>query len=105
MNSKSSDEIAGKFMLPSASAGCLVGSLLVALLVPCWLPCWFPAGCLAGSLLVAFEKKTVLLSLTVLFILPTLYFVGHHFGQDARKPVFGGLRTARAQTSLRIRAV
>ena len=26
-------------------------------------------------------------------------------GLDARKPVFGGLRTAKAQTSLRIRAV
>ena len=29
----------------------------------------------------------------------------HHMGLDARKPVFGGLRTTQAQTSLRIRAV
>ena len=28
----------------------------------------------------------------------------HHMGLDARKPVFGGLRTTQAQTSLRIRA-
>ena len=28
-----------------------------------------------------------------------------HMGLDARKPVFGGLRTTQAQTSLRIRAV
>ena len=27
-----------------------------------------------------------------------------HMGLDARKPVFGGLRTTKAQTSLRIRA-
>ena len=28
-----------------------------------------------------------------------------HFGPDAKKPVFGGLQTTQAQTSLRIRAV
>ena len=30
---------------------------------------------------------------------------GHDMGLDARKPVFGDLRTTQAQTSLRIRAV
>ena len=29
----------------------------------------------------------------------------HEMGLDARKPVFGGLRTTQAQTSLRIRAI
>ena len=29
----------------------------------------------------------------------------YHLGLDVRKPVFGGLRTTQAQTSLRIRAV
>ena len=28
-----------------------------------------------------------------------------HLGLDARKPVFGGLRTTKAQTSLRIRSL
>ena len=31
--------------------------------------------------------------------------IKHHMGIDARKPVFGGLRTTKAQTSLRICAV
>ena len=35
----------------------------------------------------------------------TLLHVSYQMGLDARKPVFGGLRTTKAQTSLRIRAV
>ena len=33
------------------------------------------------------------------------YFLIEQMGLGARKPVFGGLRTTKAQTSLRIRAV
>jgi len=37
-------------------------------------------------------------------ILTTGYDMAFKMGRDARKPVFGGLRTTKAQTSLRIHA-